>query len=464
MSAICGSINLSDKGLLEDMITTMNYRGNDATAYLISDEFAFAHGLLKNTLENNPNPIVNEDNTIFAIGDARIYNYKKLMEELVDNHIFNEISDKEVIVHLYEEYGEDFFKHIEGIFAIALYDTKEKKLILARDPMGIKPLFWFMDKEFLFFASQIKSFLKYEDYPFKLNIDVLDDYLSYGYSNDLRTLIHPIKRVPQGHFIVYKENKIRIKRFTDIDIRTLNKSEDYFAKIIRINLENSIKRRIDTGIDLGILLSGGIDSTAIVALMNNFGYDNIKTFSLGFFSSEDELEYSRYVAEYFGTDHTEFVLDSKKVGKDIKDIIWKVDEPVADIAIVPTYFLSKLAAEKNVKLGFVGEGNDELYGGYVRYLTHNKYRNLRKKLPQVLYKSIIPRMLFLIPKSETSYRIEYACRLMQNPASYLQFQNNFTAPERMKLLIHRDNPKIDDNKAENHFLHIYLTIKISYLL
>ena len=384
MCGIVGVYGLSDKYLIKRMCDKMVHRGPDEHGYYIDDYVSLGMRRLSIIdLFTGKQPIFNEDGSIVVIFNGEIYNFKEIKLELErKGHRFYTNTDTEVIVHAYEEFGYDCLKKFNGMFSIAIWDTNKKELFIARDRIGIKPLYYaIIDGNFIF-ASEIKCIMEYE---FEKTIDkvALADYFALRYIPAPRTIFNEVKKLEPGHYMVIKDGMIMKKKYWDLEYKPKEGCEDYFAeKVLELSKE-SIRRRLMSDVPLGAFLSGGIDSSFIVALMSEFMDEPVKTFSVGFEDEEhDETPYAKIIAEHFSTDHYELSIDINDLSF-LPTIIYHLDEPLADPAAIPTYLVSKLARKK-VKVVLTGEGGDEAFGGYSKYLHEQKTFKIFSCLPDTI--------------------------------------------------------------------------------
>ena len=302
-------------------------------------------------------PITNEDNTIWVVYNGEIYNYKELRQDLEKkNHTFQTHSDTEVIVHLYEEMGRNLVTQLNGMFAFAVWDTKHQTLLLARDRIGIKPLFYHIGRDKLIFASELKSLLYDAVVSRDLNMQAVSDYFSLLYVPEAHTIFKNIKKLPPGHTLEYVDGEVSIQRYwtvpyqpVDHDAREHALSSiqiQQYATEVRERLKESVRRRMISDVPLGAFLSGGIDSSAITGLMSQISDIPVKTFSIGFPKAGyyDERKHARKVASLFNTQHYEFEVDPNAL-EILPLLIKHFDEPFADSSAIPTYYLSKLARQ-----------------------------------------------------------------------------------------------------------------------
>ena len=389
---MCGIVgfNWNDKDLLKKMMKLVNHRGPDESGYYLDGDISLGHQRLKIIdLKTGRQPIHNEDESIQIIFNGEIYNYLDLRNDLEKNgHRFYTNTDTEVIVHSYEEYGIDCVNRFNGMFAFAIWDSNKKQLLLARDRLGIKPLYYYFDGDKFIFASEIKAILEYEGIEREVDLNALNEYFTYRYVPTNRTMIKNIYKLLPGHILVFKNNAINVSRYWDLKESITNNSEGYYTSKLRELLRESVKMRLMSDVPLGVYLSGGIDSSCIVALMSEM-VDNIKTFSVGFGSEgENELDYARYVSEYFGTDHHEIIVGENDL-KLLPEMIWHLDEPVGDAATLPTYIISKFA-KREVTVVLAGEGGDELFAGYDNYKIMKIGHNFSKLVPKFVKTNLLP--------------------------------------------------------------------------
>ncbi|HVY01963.1 MAG TPA: asparagine synthase (glutamine-hydrolyzing) [Candidatus Nanoarchaeia archaeon] len=382
---MCGIIgfNWNDKKLIKKMGSLTSYRGPDAFG-MYTDSFV---SLGQNRLaivdlsENGKQPMFNENKRVVVVFNGEIWSYKGLREDLIKKgHKFKGESDTEVIVHGYEEYGAEIFSMLDGMFAIALYDKKQKKIFLARDKIGKRPLYYYFKKNKLIFASEIKAILEHGIVKREINEQCLSDYLSLRFSPSQETMIKDIFKVEPGSYIEYSRGKLSLNKYWDLPSFT-PKHTPNLQEVDEL-IKKAVEKRLIGDVPIGILLSGGLDSSAIVSYFSKLGYKP-RTFSVGFGDVTDETKYAEMVAKKYNTIHKTINLD-KNVLSYLPEVVWHADEPLADPAILPTYVLCKEVA-KEVKVAFSGEGGDEVFGGYADY---NFLYSLEKihKIPMPLRK------------------------------------------------------------------------------
>jgi len=313
-------------------------------------------------------PLANEDETVWLVVNGEIYNYRELRHRLEGaGHRFRTNSDSEVIVHLYEDEGPNMLAHLDGMFALAVWDARQGQLLLARDRLGQKPLVYRHEANRLLFASELKSLLEVPGVPREIDPRALDEYLTYQYVPYPRTILRGIAKVPPAHYLVYRGGELAMGRYWNPDFNAeTDQPHDELVEELRETLTEAVRARLQSDVPLGAFLSGGIDSTIIVGLMQRLSTQPVRTFSIGFPVAEyDETRYARIVAERFGTVHEEFRVEPRAV--DVLDkLIWHFDEPFADSSAVPTWYVSELTRQ-HVTVALTGDGGDELFAGYPRY-------------------------------------------------------------------------------------------------
>jgi asparagine synthase (glutamine-hydrolysing) len=320
-------------------------------------------------LSTGQQPVHNEDRTIWVVFNGEIYNFRELRKEMENaGHRFYTHSDTEVIVHLYEEFGVGCIQKLRGMFAIALYDERRRYLLLARDRMGEKPLHYAVSDKQLMFGSEIKSLLAVAPELEEIDRDAILQYFYFGYILDPQTAFRRIQKLPPGHLLEFENGRAEVRRYWDLpDFGTVElKSEDEYLELLEHELEEAVRIRLVSDVPLGALLSGGIDSSTVVALMARASSKPVKTFSIGF-SKEDfnEAGAARAVAARFGTEHHELIVEPK-VDETLEELTRSLEEPFADSSIIPTYHVSRLTRQY-VTVALSGDGGDELFAGYQRY-------------------------------------------------------------------------------------------------
>ena len=324
-------------------------------------------------VEGGHQPIANEDKSIWCVCNGEIYNFRELRAELKSlGHRFQTASDTEVLVHLYEQYGDDFVSRLNGMFGFAIWDAARKRLLLARDRLGIKPVYYFRDRERLVFASEAKAILEVPGMSAELAPEALFDYLTLGYVPCPHSMFRGIQKLPPASMMVIEGRACRIVQYWRLPEGVDDSMSDSdWAQALLASMEKSVVSQMVSDVPLGAFLSGGIDSSAVVALMSRNSDQPVKTYSIGFDGSTggsfyNELPYARQVSDQFSTDHQEIIVNPDVVSL-LPGLIWHLDEPIADAAFVTTYLVSEFA-RRSVTVILSGVGGDELFGGYRRYL------------------------------------------------------------------------------------------------
>jgi len=361
---MCGIAGMAGDGANEPSVKAMcdrlSHRGPDDEGFFIDSGIAIGNRRLSIVdVPGGNQPVHNENEDIHVVYNGEIYNYKEIMNDLISNgHKFYTSSDTEVIVHAYEQYGHDCIKRFCGMFAFALWDSRKKELFLARDPIGIKPLYYHFDGETLRFASEIKAIIEDENVPRQIDTDSMSDYLSFRFVPAPKTMFRGIMKLPAAHYMLFRNGNINIEKYWDAEFTSSKKTPGEFRGLFM----DIVASHMMGEVPVGAFLSGGLDSSAIVAAMKTVKED-IKTFSVGFdLPGYNEFEYSDMVAAKFSTDHKKLTLDFSSFDA-LPSVAWHFDEPVADPAAVPLYHLSRMA-KKSVTVLLSGEGSDELFGGY----------------------------------------------------------------------------------------------------
>lgn len=439
MCGICGIFGLEDKSLVRRMCQILAHRGPDDDGFFFDKNIGLGHRRLSIIdLAWGKQPIFNEDESICTIYNGEIYNFPELRKDLErKDHRFYTNTDTEIIVHLYEEEGALFVKKLRGMFAIALWDANKKCLLLARDPIGIKPLYYTFVGNILIFASEIKAILECEEVKRKLNTSSLDKYLTYRYVPGPLTMFEGISRLMPGHLMLCSEKGHEIIKYWDIQAQPPGeRSEEYYIRALRRMLEENVRMELISDVPLGAYLSGGIDSSIIVALMSRMMDQPVKTFSVGFGMGEpiDELASAKLVSEHLGTDHHEIIAKSEDVEKLLPKIIWHLDEPIVDPAIFPTYLVSQLAS-KHVKVVLTGEGADELFAGYSDYRIRLKGEKVRRVIPAFIRKTASS----FFDKSSNSGINLYARQMLDETEGHILWGELFNGEEKKELYMDRFN-------------------------
>lgn len=336
-------------------------------------------------IEGGRQPIHNEDRSVWTVFNGEIYNYRELREELSSHgHVFTTESDTEVIVHAYEEWGVDALSRLRGMFGLAIWDGRLEQLLLARDRVGIKPLFYAEHGGRLYFGSELKSLLTVPGLPATLDADALDHYLSFLYTPTDQSILRGVRKLLPGHVLLWRCGQIDMHQYWAPPTveRFAGRESDAVAGLQRVLLD-AVKSHMVSDVPLGAFLSGGVDSSLVVAMMARQSGNRIKTFSIGFEDPAfDELDHARRVADHYGTDHHEFVVRPDGLGI-LDRLVWHFDEPFGDASAIPTWYVSEIA-RRHVTVVLSGDGGDELFGGYDRYVPHPRVTAFDRYAPRPL--------------------------------------------------------------------------------
>lgn len=399
MCGITGFIDLwAKKGhqqershVLDFMCRVIRHRGPDDQGVFIKDGVALGMRRLSIIdLAGGQQPISGEDGSATIVFNGEIYNFLEIKDHLESKgHLFRTHSDTEAIVHAYEEYGTGCVDHLHGMFAFAIWDERERKLFAARDRVGKKPLYYTTTPDGTFvFGSELKTLLQHPSVSRQTDPQALDAYLTLGYVPDPLSIFRGIHKLPPGHYLTFSKGEVRITQYWDFQFSLAEtKNENEYLEDLRQLLDESVRLRLVSDVPLGAFLSGGIDSSTVVALMARHMGQPVKTFSIGFHEdSYNELAYARLTAKKYGTDHHEFFV-TPEICSIVDELAWHFDEPFADSSAIPTYIVSKLAREY-VTVVLSGDGGDELFAGYTRYVV-DRDRGAFSRMPGLLRKGLM---------------------------------------------------------------------------
>jgi len=381
MCGIAGIVSLEGKPVFEqelrDMCGAIAHRGPDDEGYYFGTGAGLGMRRLSIIdLASGRQPIRNEDGSVWVVFNGEIYNFRELRRELEGRgHIFSTHTDTEVIVHLYEEYGRRCVDHMRGMFAFALWDERTKQLLLARDRVGIKPLYYAEIDGRILFASELKAILQLTEVERKINWSAASHLFTFLSTPPAEAIIDGIHKLEPGHLLRASPGYTTvIERYWDLQFEPdYAREEGYFVERVRELLDESVRLHLISDVPLGAFLSGGIDSSSIVATAAALTPEPLRTFSIGFGEPDyNELDHARVVAQAFGTDHHELTLGPDALDQ-MEDLAWYLDEPFGDSSAIPTYLVSKLASSK-LKVVLSGDGGDELFAGYDKYVVEQRER------------------------------------------------------------------------------------------
>jgi len=412
---IAGSKALSDaeRGAVQGMADAIIHRGPDDEGFHYADEAVLGMRRLSIIdVDGGRQPIFNNDKTVAAVCNGEIYNYRALREQLkARGHTFQSHSDTEVIPHLYDEYGAAFVEHLDGMFAIALWDSRERKLLLVRDRLGIKPVYYAIRNGTLAFASEVKALLKAPGIAAAIDPAGLRDYLTIGYCVAPRTIFEGVEKLLPATVLTWERGQHRIDNYWQIprDTQTNINAADW-AEQVAEQLQRSVESHTVSDVPIGAFLSGGIDSSAVVALMSGLSEQPVNTYSIGYKGDSaaayyNELPFAAQVAQQFSTRHHEIEVQPR-VAELLPKLIWHLEEPISDSAIATTFLVSELAAD-SVKVILSGVGGDELFAGYNRY-AGDHYSDIYRRIPAWLRSAVIEPAAARLPSSRQSRWLDMA--------------------------------------------------------
>ena len=354
--------------LLRAMLGEIRHRGPDDEGVHVDGPVGIGSRRLSIIdLQSGHQPMANENGSVHVVSNGEIYNYRELREALGDRgHTITTTSDTETIVHLYEDRGDGFVDDLRGMFGIAVWDQKERRLVLARDRLGIKPLYYADVGGRLIFASEIKAILRHPAVMVEPNLPALAHMLALKYVPSPETMFEGIKLLPPGHLLTCDANGPRVRQYWDVSFDEQGLSEHEAAERLEELLVDAVRSHLVSDVPFGAFLSGGLDSSTVVALMSQMLDSPVQTFAVGFEGGAGELPYARLVAERWGTEHHEVLVSAEDFVDRLETVVWHLDQPIADEACFPNLVVSELAA-KHVKMVLTGEGGDELFAGYARY-------------------------------------------------------------------------------------------------
>jgi asparagine synthase (glutamine-hydrolysing) len=373
MCGIAGHVSADGRPVRREHVAAMGsrlrHRGPDDRGTFMNGHVGLAHERLSilDVSAAGHQPMSNHDGTVWIVFNGEIYNFQELRQSLRPGHTFRSRTDTEVILHLYEDYGPQCVSMLRGMFAFAIWDARHQRLVLARDRLGKKPLFYAMDEHGLSFASELKALLV-DRQGLEIDPIALHHYLTFQYIPAPQTIFRGIRKLLPGHVMIYEQGKASESTYWSLnyDQKTIYRNESECLEAFHHLLEESVKLRLISDVPLGAFLSGGVDSSSVVAVMSRLMDEPVKTFSIGFKEDQyNELPYAREVARLFKTDHHEFVVEPDALGI-LPTLVRVYDEPFADSSAIPTYYVSQLSRQY-VTVVLNGDGGDELFAGYPRY-------------------------------------------------------------------------------------------------
>ncbi len=401
-----------DAALLNRMGQVTAHRGPDDEGLFVSNHVAIGMRRLSIIdLSGGHQPLFNEDKSIVVVCNGEIYNFRSLREHLISlGHQFSTHSDSEVIVHLYEQYGEAFLQHLNGMYALALWDANKELLIVARDRLGIKPVYYHLNDNTLLFATEAKALFQFQGLAPTLNKTAAALYLQLGYVPAPYSIFEGIQKLPVASYIKAGQGTFSIERYWKPDYEQRSYTASEWKLAIREQLEQSVASQMVSDVPIGAFLSGGIDSSLVVGLMAKHTSNPVRTYAIGFDMQGpaqiyNELPYAKQVSDLFGTDHHEIIVKPDIIHL-LPKLLWHMDEPIADTAFITTYLVSEFA-RKDVTVILSGVGGDELFGGYRRY-QGEYYNQYYQKIPSWIRKHVVQPLAHLLPSDRHSKWLNYS--------------------------------------------------------
>ncbi|MDA1231803.1 MAG: asparagine synthase (glutamine-hydrolyzing) [Planctomycetota bacterium] len=450
--------------LLTDMGNAIAHRGPDGEGTFRAGPVGLVHRRLAIIdLEGGRQPLSNEDESIHVVFNGEIYNYQELRRRLESRgHVFRTNSDTEVLVHLYEDHGADLCTHLRGMFAFAIWDARRHELLLARDHLGQKPLFIYRDNEKLVFGSELKAVLAHPGIDRTIDPAAIEDFLTFGFIPGQRSIFGRVSKLPAAHRLRISCTEFRAspQRYWQLSFDHEDRSSvDEWKERIDSALHESVKAHLIADVPVGAFLSGGLDSSSVVAMMARVSSEPVRTFSIGFHEEDfSELPFAREVARHFDCHHTEEIV-TPEAARDLDDLVFLYDEPFADASALPTMAVSRLAAQ-HVKVVLSGDGGDELFGGYARYSHDLKETQIRKCIPAMIRSLVLGPMAAIWPKADwlpRPLRLKTLLEnLSRNPAqAYANTVSACRKAMRRSLLSHDFAASLQNHEPEQSIIQAF---------
>jgi len=400
MCGICG-FNWKDERLVGEMTDEITHRGPDQHGVYVNDHVSLGHRRLSiiDLSDHGRQPMTNEDGSVQLVFNGEIYNFRELRESLEQRgHRFASDADSEVIIHAYEEYGVDAVHKLRGMFAFALWDSRDRSLLLVRDRIGIKPLYYHHRDGKLTFASEIKAILKDPSVPRELNRQALYDYIGFEFVPAPETLFQNIHKIPAGHYLrMNGDGRVELKQYWDLSLHPMGPALSYEDAVERERelLDYAVKSHLVSDVPLGVFLSGGLDSSAIVAMMRRHISGPLRTFTIGYKDKTfSELDYAQQVAEQFETEHHVLMIE-EMTAETVEKALWHLDEPMTDLSAVPLMLVCE-QAKKHITVCLSGEGGDESFAGYDRFKASRMNQAFRL-IPGPLRRGVVGKLIGMLP-------------------------------------------------------------------
>lgn len=461
MCGIVGYAGFKKKIPLDIAIEKIHHRGPDDNGVAYFDGIALGSTRLA-IIDLSPKghqPMFTNDKSLCIVFNGEIYNFKEIKKMLEEKYEFKSNSDTEVILYAYKEWGPKCLEKLNGMFSFVVYDLKKKLLFGARDRLGQKPLKYFFKNGTLIFASEIKAILSLLDSKPEIDEIAIDDFLTLQYVPTPATGFKDIYKLPAAHYFIYQDKKLSIRKYWSLNFtKKLTLLEDEWCELVFSEIERSVKSHLISDVSVGVLLSGGLDSSIVVALMAKNSSRRINTFSIGFDDDRfDETRYAKQVSEMYKTTHTQFTVTSRQLLEHISNLAQVFDEPIGDNSILPTLLLSKLTGSK-VKVALTGDGGDENFAGYDRYtfvvLSHliSRFPTSAKKIFQLSSSSV-----FMVHKTKFTERMDRFLSTLDQKfyRRYINYNCFFTNKSKQELYSDDFKKLIGNNDTYQQYFSIY---------
>lgn len=461
MCGICGVRRFDggpiEKGVLRAMRDVMTHRGPDDEGLYLSEGVGLGHRRLSVIdLATGHQPMFNENGTVCIVFNGEIYNHLEVRAELERlGHRYSTRSDTESIIHAYEEDGTACVHRLNGMFAFTVWDARDHTLFLARDRTGMKPLYYWADADKFIFASEIKSILEYPGIPRELDMDGLNLYLALQYIPAPWTLFKGIRKLPPGYFLVCRaDGQVEVEKYWDVTYGSEeDKGEEYYIEGVRERVLRAVERRLISDVPLGAFLSGGVDSSTVVGLMGRIMNRPVDTYVVGFDLGEGapkfniDLEHARLAARHFGTNHHEVVISqSDRIADLLPALVRQMDEPISNPTAISAYFVSRLARQM-VTVALSGDGADELFGGYRRYI-YDGVVSRYEAIPAPLREGVMRPLVLGLPFPRRVKQLARKASLGHTPARYLTWWMTFSPEDRVQLFNSALSDQVSDGALE----------------
>ena len=440
-----------DSSVLSRMLARLRHRGPDDEGAIVRGSAALGMRRLKIIdLETGRQPMTGEDEQTWVVFNGEIYNYRELTQQLRGaGHVFRTRSDTEVIVHGYEDRGIDVLRTLEGMFGLAIWDERARTLVLARDRVGIKPLYYAVLPDQLVFASEIKALLEHPGIDRALDIPSLSRYLAYEYIPAPHAIVRSIRKLPAGHWLAYTDGRVKVEPYWNLDFSRVEALDERHAvQRLRDTLDAAVRRHLISDVPLGVFLSGGVDSSTVAAFAAPHVSGRLQTFSIGFTdASFDESVYARRVAQAIGSEHHEDIVAPSAVLDLVERLPDLTDEPLGDASILPTHLLSRFA-RRSVTVALSGDGGDELFAGYPTYQAHRVAR-LYQRVPHGIRERIIRPLVHRLPVSHDYLSLDFRLKrfvdamVADDVERHARWMGAFTPTEQRELFTADTLTRID---------------------